>query len=233
MSFDIYMFGEICLFIIPMFIIISLLFSAALGSLAQHSSSGMQLMILLSYIFAVGVITHELAHRLFCGIFGVKVKETQFFKVTRKKTAEGEYVSIGGYVNCADINSVIVALLLGFAPLILNGLLVALLYYYGPLIEATAFYGLALFLGISLGLGTRVSKEDVLLWLEALRRHPGRGILEIICLILFGGLLYFLAAIIQIPLWGMLSVILGFILIIILGTRLKPNSMNRRQLPGM
>jgi len=60
MSFDIYMFGEICLFIIPMFIIISLLFSAALGSLAQHSSSGMQLMILLSYIFAVGVITHEL-----------------------------------------------------------------------------------------------------------------------------------------------------------------------------
>ena len=233
MSFDFYVFWEICIFIIPIVMVFSLLFSAILGSVAQHSSSGMQVMIFLSYLFALGVITHELAHRLFCALFGVKVTETKFFRVARNKTAEGEYVSVGGYVNCAEIDSVSVALLLGFAPLLINGLLVAVLYYYGPVLATTDFYGIAIYLGISLALGTRVSKEDALLWVEALRRHPGRGILEIVGLFLFGGVLYFLVGFIQIPLWGTLSILLGFLIIIILGTRFKSTSKNRVRLPGM
>ena len=233
MNFDIYAFGDVCIFVIPVVIFFSILFSAILGSLARRSSYGMQLLILLSYVFALGVVTHELAHRLFCSLFGVQVKETQFFKVTRKQTAGGEYISIGGYVDCADITSVIVALLLGFAPLFINGLLVALLFYYAPVIQDTAFYALAVYLGISLGLGTRISKEDLTLWVEALKKNPGRGLFELFCLISFAGLLYFLVTFIQIPIWGTLGLVLGFCTVVILITHVKPRSDTRRRLPGM
>ena len=232
MEFDIYAFGGVCFSILPMVIIISLLFSVLLSSLASHSSYGMQLMLLLSYIFAFGVVTHELAHRLFCAIFGVKVKETQLFKVTRKKTADQEYVSVGGWVDCEDVTSVIAALFLGFAPLIINGLLVALLVYYGPFIMTTEFYALAVYGGISLGLGARASKEDMLLWVSSLRKHPGRGFLELLCLILFGGTLYYVGSVIQIPLWGTFSLFLVFLIIVIAYNRRKPTAFKGR-FPGM
>jgi hypothetical protein len=173
-----------------------------------------------------------LAHRLFCAIFGVKVKETQLFKVTRKKMADQEYVSVGGYVDCEEVTSVIAALFLGFAPLIINGLLVALLVYYGPLIMTTQFYALAVYGGISLGLGTRTSKEDMVLWVTSLRKNPGRGILELVCLCLFGGILYYLGITIQIPLWGSFSLFLVFIVIVIAYNRRKPTAF-KGKFPGM
>jgi len=232
LEFNIYAFGEVCLSIIPMVVFISLLFSTFISALASHSSYGMQLMLILSYIFAFGVIAHELAHRLFCAIFGVKVKKMQLFKVTRKKTADQEYMSIGGYVDCEDVTSVIAALFLGFAPLIINGLLVALLVYYGSLIMNTQFYALAVYAGVSLGLGARTSKEDMLLWISSLRKNPGRGILELVCLCLFVGVLFYLGIIIQIPLWGSFSLFLVFIIVVIVYNRRKPTAF-KDKFPGM
>jgi len=220
-EFDIYAFGEVCLFVIPLVILIALLFSAFLSAVANHSPYGMQLMLTLSYIFALGVVTHELAHRLFCALFGVKVKEMRLFKVTRRKMADLDYVSVGGYVDCEEIPSVIAALFMGFAPLIINGLLVALLVYYGPFIMTTQYYALAMYGGISLGLGVRLSKEDLLLWINILRKHPGRGVMEIICLFVFISLLYYLGVVIQIPLWSTFSLFLGFLLIVIVCNRRK------------
>jgi len=224
LEFDIYAFGEVCLFVIPLVILIALLFSAFLSAVANHSSYGMQLMLTLSVIFGFGVVTHELAHRLFCALFGVKVKEMRLFKVTRRKTADLDYVSVGGYVDCEEISSVIAALFMGFAPLIINGFLVAFLVYYGPFIMTTQFYPLAVYGGISLGLGVRPSKEDLLLWINTLRKHPGRGILELICLFVFIGVLYYLAMVIQIPLWGTFSLFFGFLLIVIICNRRKPTT---------
>jgi hypothetical protein len=204
-----------------MVILFSIVFSALLTALASRSDMGMHLTIALSYLFALGIVVHELAHRLFCGIFGVKVREMQLFKVTRRHTENGQYLSVGGYVECEDIQSVIVALFLGFAPLIINGFLVGLLVYYGPILFETDYAALIIYAGIALGLGTRTSKEDMLLWVSALRKNPGRGFLEIIGLILFSGMLYYVIGVLQIPVWGTCSILLAFILIMVVLNRQK------------
>jgi len=205
-----------------MVIFLSIVLSAFLTALASRSDIGMHLTLLLSYVFALGIVVHELAHRLFCAIFGVKVREMRLFQVTRRQTADQQYLSVGGYVDCEDIHSVIVALFLGFAPLIVNGLLGGLLVYYGPMLMETVYTALIIYAGIALGLGTRTSKEDMLLWVGALRKNPGRGVLEIIGLLLFGGLLYYLIDILQISAWSTCSILLAFVLLIVVLNRQKP-----------
>jgi hypothetical protein len=220
-NFDPYAFGQVCLYVIPIVIFFSIVFSAFLSSLASRSETWIHLTLILSYLFAFGIVMHELSHRLFCALFGVKVRETQLFKVTRWNTPEGQYLSVGGYVDCEDIQSVIVALFLGFAPLIINGLLVGLLVYYGPDLMATAYAPLIAYAGVALGLGTRTSKEDTLLWVGALRKSPGRGFLEIIGLMAFGGVLYYLVDTFQIPVWGGCSIFIAFVVIIAVLIRQK------------
>jgi len=226
MNFDIYAFGEMGLYIIPLVIIASISFSAILVAIAQRSSLGMQIMVILGYLFCFGVITHELAHRTFCWLFGVQVRETQFFKVTHHQGPEGKSVSIGGYIDCEEIGSVTVALFIGFAPLLVNGLLVTLLYYYGPSFQGTWFFPLSVFLGISLGLGTPTSKEDASLWIHTLKHNPGRGLLELIGLCCFGGLMFYLTTSFQIPLWGTTTILVCFFLGTILLGRFRTGGSN-------
>jgi hypothetical protein len=212
MGFDINVFIEICLYILPLVIILSIIFSAILVSFARRFDIGMQVMEVIGVIFCIGVVAHELAHRIFCGLLGVHVQETKLFRVMHRQTPWGESVSIGGYVECEEIRSVIVALFIGFAPLLVNGLLVALLYYYGPAFAGTWYFPLIVYLGISLGLGMPTSKEDASMWIHALKRNPGRGILELIGLCCFGGVLFYLVTDLQLPLWGTSLIILSFII---------------------
>ena len=216
MSFDINVFAEICLYILPLVIFLSLIFSAILVSFARRFDLGMQVLEVVGVIFCVGVVTHELAHRIFCWLFGVQVQETKLFKVTHRQGPWGESVSIGGYVECDEIRSVTVALFIGFAPLVVNGLLVALLYYYGPSFAGTWFYPLGIYLGIALGLGMPTSKEDVSMWIHALKANPGRGILELFGLCCFGGAMFYLITTFQIPLWGTGLIMLSFIISMII-----------------
>ena len=218
MIFDFYAFGEACVYVLPLVVFFSLLLSAFLGHLASRSAAGLQVSVLVGYIFCLGIIAHEASHRLFCSLFGVKVRETKLFFVERKRTPEGEYAQIGGYVDCEEISSLITCLFLGIAPLIINGLIVALLYYYWPLLGTTPYYGLLIFVGISLGIGARPSKEDLTLWIQAVKRAPKRSILEFIMLISAGGLLYALLAIWQVNLWILLTASVSlFISFIIIG----------------
>jgi hypothetical protein len=222
MTYDIYAFGEVCLYVIPLAIFVSLFFNAVLSTIAKHSPSGVQVTVLLSYLFAFGVIVHECAHRLFCTLFGVRVKATQYFGVSRQRSTSGaEHVSIGGYVECDEVTSVIVALFLGFAPLLINGLLIALLAFYGPLLAETDYVYLAFYAGISLVLGIRLSKEDALLWTTVLKKHFGRGFLEFLLLLAFGGLLYYLVGILQVELWITLTVVIAFPVLLALATRFR------------
>jgi hypothetical protein len=215
--FDLHTFGEICLYILPLVIIFSLFLSAFLGHLASRSQMGMQLVVMIGYLFCLGIVTHEASHRLFCALFGVKVRETRLFYVERKRTPYGEVTQIGGYVDCEEITSLITSLFLGIAPLIINGLIVALLYYYWPIMGSTPYYGLLIFVGISLGIGARPSREDLTLWVQALKRAPRRGFAEVFILISSGGLIYALAAVWQVSVWVLLTVsfslFIGFIMI--------------------
>jgi hypothetical protein len=215
--FEFYAFGEICFYILPLVIFLSLLLSAFLGYLASRSQMGMQLVVMVGYVFCLGIVTHEASHRLFCALFGVKVRETRLFYVERKRTSYGESAQIGGYVDCEEITSLITCLFLGIAPLIINGLIVALLYYYWPLLGSTPYYGLLIFIGISLGIGARPSREDLTLWVQAFRHAPKRGFAEISILISSGGLVYALVAIWEVSVWVLLTVsfslFIGFIMI--------------------
>lgn len=222
MSYDIYAFGEVCLYVIPMAIFLSIFFNVFLGTFAKHSPLGMRVIVLLSYLFAFGVIVHESAHRLFCALFGVRVRATQYFGVSHQRSTSGtDNVNIGGYVECEELNSVLVALFLGFAPLLINGLLIALLAFYGPLLAETAYMYVAIYAGISLVLGVRLSKEDAFLWTIVLRKHFGRGFLELLLLSIFGVLLYYLIAILQVELWITLTAIIAFPMLIAVFSRFK------------
>ncbi|MFX1296440.1 MAG: metalloprotease family protein [Promethearchaeota archaeon] len=221
MIFDIYAFGEICFWVIPLVIFFSIIISAFLGSLSANSSYGMQITVAFSYIFCIGIIVHEAAHRLMCAVFGVKVKETKYFYVDRKKIDGVEYKTPMGYVKFKDIDSVIASLLLGIAPLIVNGLLVALIFYYGPVLVETVYYGICIYLGISLAIGSCPSKEDLTLWYKVIKKNPGRGLLEFTILFIFGGVIYALIVIWQVELWITLIVIISFFIIFILQGRAK------------
>lgn len=218
--FNIYAFGEVCVELIPIVIFLSIFLTAVLKGFASHSSYGMQVLVVFSYIFCVGVIVHEAAHRLMCKIFGVKVKETQYFKVERRRIQGREYANIGGYVKTEEVSSIITGLFLGVAPLIVNGLLVALLYYYNPVWMETEYYGLLIYLGIALALGARPSKTDLTLMWHAFQKHPGRGLLEIAFLCSFSGVIFFLM-LYQFELWITLTVGIVFVALCIIQGRNK------------
>ncbi len=228
--FDLYAFGDVCLSILPVVIFGSLILSAVLGHLAARSPSGMQLAISISYILCAGVMVHEAAHRLFCAIFGVKVKETRYFYVDRKHTEEQESVNIGGYVDIEEISSTTTGIFLGLAPLIINGLCVALLYYYGPLLMATVYYPLFVYLGIALSLGARPSGADLKLTTHAFKRAPGRGIFELILLCIVGVLLGYLLSI-QANVWVLISVGITCFIIIVMESRKRAGVTRQRFVP--
>jgi len=232
-NFNIYAFWDICIWIIPLVIFFSTFITAIIGSFAKRSSYGVQIAIAFSYIFCIGVIVHEMAHQLMCHTFGVRVKELRYFRVEHKRTEDGEYLNIGGYVNFEDVNSLITGIFLGIAPLLVNGILVALICYYAPVFETTSYYPLFIYLGFALGIGARPSKEDLLLWYQALRMNPGRGLLEFLLLCFFGGIVYALFLVWQVDLWISFTIIFLFIVFFIFQGRPKAGRSPSNYLPRM
>lgn len=231
MMFDIYAFGEICLWILPLVIFISIPISVVIGSFAKNSSYGRQVVIFLGYIFCVGVIVHEAAHQMMCGVFGVDVKEVQYFRVEYKRTEKNGHLDIGGRVNCGEINSVIAAIFLGLAPLIVNGLLVALIFYYSPILMETAYYPLFVYLGIALGMGARPSKEDLTLWYQVFKKSPERGVFELIFLFIFVGVNYAIVMVWQVELWITLTINITFLTLFIIQGRMRTSTTHVRHIP--
>jgi len=191
----------------------------------------MDVLVLVSYVLCIGVVVHEVAHRIFCGIFGVRVRETRYFKVERKKTKWGEQTTIGGYLNIEDIDSVIVGIFLGIAPLIVNGVSVALIYYFSPLLGETPIFWLLVYLGIALGIGARPSKEDLKLCIGALKRAPGRGIIEILLAFVFCISICVLV-VLQINIWVTLSVTLSFLILLVIQGRSRTRTTRVRYFPN-
>lgn len=230
MAFDWSLFGEVCLFAIPMVILLSALLSAGLNTLARRTETGVQLVVLVSYLLCVGVVVHEAAHRLFCALFGVQVRETRYFRIERIQTGQGEVTSIGGYIDCEEVESVITGIFLGIAPILVNGTLVAVACYYCPLLEGTSYYWLVVYLIVALGLGARPSRQDFGIWATAMKRAPLRGFLEL-CLLCGGGILLGALAIYAVDLWITLTCAAGFFVLLIFQGRSKADPHRKRQLP--
>lgn len=214
-------FGEACLWILPLVIVFSIFLSAFFKGLAQHSDYGKQIVVVLSYILCVGVVVHEAAHQLMCKIFNVKIREVRYFKVESERVGDVEHTSIGGHVDCERVESLIVGLFLGFAPLLVNGLLVALIYYFSPVWMESEYHGVLIYLGVALALGARPSREDLALSFHTLQSRPGRAVIEILFLGVFGGVLCYLVAY-QFELWITLTVLATFIVLCIVQGRFKP-----------
>lgn len=229
MDFNIYEFGEVCISLLPIVIVLSVFISAFLRALMQHYSYGTQIAVTFSYVFSIGVIVHEVAHQMMCKIFGVKVKEACYFKVERWRTEKREYANIGGYVNLKEVSSVISSLFLGIAPVLVNGLIVALFYYYYPVWRETSFNGLLIYLGIALALGARPSKEDLTLWMRAFQKNPGRGTFEIFLLCGFGFILFYLLFY-EIGLQIIFVVVIVFLILCVIQGRAKLNGPKKRYL---
>lgn len=226
--FDLYTFGDVCLHVIPIVVVLSLFISGFLGALARHSKNGLQITIFFSYLVCVGVIVHELAHQLMCKLFGARIKGIQYFGVNRQRIAGREYTSIGGHVDCEEVPSIIAGMYLGLAPLLVNGLLIAIIYFYWPVLGETAYNWLFIYLGIALALGARPSKEDLTVWWHTFQKNLGRSFWELFLLCLFGGVLYCLI-VYQVELWISLSVIIGFIVLSIIEGRAKSGMTQARQ----
>ena len=251
--FDIQQYGEICLWTVPMVIIISTFVGAFFSRLGGFKAWGNHLWVLLQYIFCVGVVVHEAAHQLFCKIFGVKVRKVKYFGITYeevggdkkekgKSSPKVEFmrssgrvpVSAGGFVRPGEkVDSVSVSFFVGVAPLIINGLLVALIIYYGPILMETAYWGLFVYLGIALGMGIRPSRADIMFFLRTFKRNPGRGFLELIMFCIFGGFLYLLIAVWQVEAWIVLAAMLLFFAILVLQYRMKRSKSRSRYFSGM
>ena len=213
-------FGEICLYVLPLVIFSSLILWGFLGAIAQRSSIGIQIITILSYIFCIGVILHESAHVLFSKVFGVPIKKIRYFYVEHTETPEKEFFQAGGEVQLREINSVIAALFLGIAPLIINGILVALIFFYSPILAESPYYAIFIYLGIALGLNAHPSKEDLVLWLKAFKHSPKRAFFEICLMLILGIILYVFAYIYQIPIWITITMSISFLLILILLARI-------------
>ena len=226
MNFDVYAFSDICLQVIPIVIVLTLFVSVFLGTLAKRSATGAQIATLFSVLFCVGVIIHELAHQLMCKVFGVGIREIQYFGVSRTRIAGREYTNIGGHVDCEDVPSIIAGIALGIAPLLLNGILVALIYYYWPLLGETSYYGLFAYLGIALALGARPSKEDLAVWWHAFQKSPGRNLWEVLLLCILGGSLYYLVSA-NVELWIICSALITFSVICVIQGRIKSGASHK------
>ena len=75
-----------CGFIIPVVIVLAYFFWGILKLVQrQNRKLGNELVVILSYLFCVGVVLHEAAHQAFCFVFGVRVQEVRFFFVERFK----------------------------------------------------------------------------------------------------------------------------------------------------
>lgn len=230
MVFNLAEFGQICMWMLPIVLFFSFFVSGFLGALLQQPTYGRQIVIILSYLFCVGVIVHEVAHQLMCKVFGVEVKEVQYFRVESKKHAEKVHTRIGGYVATGDIGSFTTGIFLGIAPILVNGLLLALLYYYYPVWMETGYEGILIYLGVALGLGARPSGRDLTACWRIFQKHPGRGILEIFFLCGFGVVLYCMA-LFQIDVWTIFGVVITFIIVCIINGRLKTNTPQQRYRP--
>lgn len=201
MSFDWSLFGEICMYVIPVLILTSMILNATLRKLASHNLSGMQVFKLYNYLFFPAISIHELIHRLMCAFFGLEVEETVLFRAKSMHTDEGESFSAMGYVRMKDIHSVIAALFTGLSPLFVNAALLAVICYYYPLILSYAWYPLIIYLAVALCLGTRLSTEDLTLWSKVLKRHPKRGFLELLFFICILSLIGAMVFVWQVDLW--------------------------------
>ena len=211
-----YYFGEVCLLVIPIAILGNLFYRAILRSVANHWKdenhySGIQLMKVLSYVFCIGTIVHEVGHRLFCLIFGVEVRETRYFYAhherTKKDAITTDRVKIGGHVTPkGEIHSVLVAMNIGIAPLIINGLLIALIYYYWPMLVANSLDWLAIYGAIALALGVKPSSGDLNYIYHTFKRNPGRNFAEILIFLTYCGVIAALVAF-QIETWIILTII--------------------------
>lgn len=203
--------------LITVIIFLGIFLSAFLGALGAHASNGDYYVRLFYYFFGIGVVAHEGAHYLMCKLFGVKVKEVRFFKVERNR----EYLNIGGYVRSEEVSSFIAILSLSLAPLLVNGILVSLIYYCSPLwMEIPGWnFGIG-FAGVSLALGTRPSKQDLSLLGKTLQKNLGRGLIEIIFLCAFGGVICYFA-ISQVEAWIFLAAVITFIVSCIILGRIR------------
>jgi hypothetical protein len=223
MTFDIYFIGELCAWVFPLVVVGSLLFTAVIGALLRNPSYGTHLGLLTTCIFSIGVIVHELAHQLMCCLYGVQVKDTQYFKIDRKKTGSRQSISIGGFVLTEDISSFITGLSLGIAPLLINGFLVVLICYYHPSWVGTSYEGFMYYLGFALAFGGRPSKQDLSLWAKAFQKNPKRGLFELFLVIFFIVTISSLI-IYEVNVWVILGVLAGFIITFILQGRSRPRA---------
>ena len=250
--FDVQQYGEICLWTVPMVIILSTFISALLSRLGRFKTWGPHLWVLLQYIFCIGVVVHEAAHQFFCKIFGVRVHEVKYFGIKYKEVNDDKKdkekrsptmefmrssgrrpVGVDAFVSRDRVDSVSVSFFIGIAPLIINGLLVALIVYYAPVLVETAYWELCVYLGIALGMGTRPSGADIILFLRTFKRNPGRGFLELLIFCLFGGVLYLFIAVWQVAAWVVLAAMLLFFTIIVLQYRMKRSKSRSRYFSGM
>ena len=231
MIFDIYAFGNILLSIIPLIFVVAVLVSA-LTALAMHNSSiGIPIVIAVNYIVCIGVIMHEVAHQIMCKVFGVQVKEAQYFYVDHRRTEEEESVSIGGRLNLGNCNSPLAGLLLATAPLFLNGALIALILYYVPFFENTPWYFLALYLGISLLISAKPSNPDIKFFAHTFKENLGRGFFEILLFCLLIGVFVWLGITYQPELWMILVMVVCFFIIIVFIGRWKSHPHSNHYLP--
>lgn len=222
--FDVQVFGETFVMVIPIVIFLSIFVCAFLGALARHTSNGNQLVVLFYKVFCVGVVVHELAHYSMSKLFGVKVKEARWFSIESKRIEGREAINISGFVRTEEIYSVVTSLVLGIAPLLVNGTLIALIYYYGPIWTEISYWNVVItYAGVAFALGTRPSNEDLTLWWKILKKNPRRGFFEFIELILFGVVLYYLVFY-QIEAWIILTTAITFFILLIVQARKKSGS---------
>jgi hypothetical protein len=227
MVFDIYAFGEVCVWVLPLTIFLAFFVTTFVMALASHGSMGAQIAVLFNYIFCLGVIAHEGAHLAMCKVFGVEVKDVCFFRVERKIDKGRESLNIGGYVDTGEINSFIAGFFIAIAPLLISGLLFATIYYFGPFWLGTAWEPLLIYFGFALVLGAHPSKGDIKAWWATLQKYPGRGFFEFFLLCVFGIVVYYLTYY-QISVWYFGGVVLLFLILCVVQGRATLNPAQKR-----
>lgn len=171
---------------------------------------------------------HEGAHALFCLLFGVEVIHVNFFIVS---PFASYYLPVPyGGVRRENVESVLVAFHIATAPIIVNGLLVATLCYYLREIAGTVFIILAIYLIIALTYGAIPSSRDLYNFGTTLIKHWKRGSLEILLMVGWGVAIYKIITL-QVPQWGVLTVLVsGLILNVVIGRmRMNETHFTRRR----
>jgi hypothetical protein len=218
-------YGEICIYTIPAVIILSYVIEGIMSSLG-----GSIIRTMFFYVFCISFIFHELAHWMMCKVFGVEVSKVVLFKV--EKEPESHAMGFQGYVlPKSPANSVLANLFISLGPLVINGLLVALIWYYYPAISESPWYPFCIYLGIGLAIGSMPSSQDMKTFFSCLRRSPGRGLLELVLLIIFLWVAYSSFVIWALDIWLIITIIGGFVLFSILYARQLNRPQRRTVLP--